>query len=158
MADLGTRIADADTLVHLVPPTVRENDRLSEIVRSAASDPIARSAFVVDGTGRLVGVTAVAELDRDLLTLITPGGGGERLSGRQLARLARGTDVTASQLMREPATVRLHETLATAVQRMGEHQLESAAVLDDEGCLLGYVAIFEILAEVVLGSPVPGAA
>src|SRR5487761_1080280 len=85
MADLGTRIADADTLVHLVPPTVRENDRLSEIVRSAASDPIARSAFVVDGTGRLVGVTAVAELDRDLLTLITPGGGGERLSGRQLA-------------------------------------------------------------------------
>lgn len=156
MPDLNTRVADADTLVHLAPPTVREDDRLSDIVRSAASDPIARSAFVVDERGRLVGVTAVSELDRDMLMLVIPGSGAERLGGRQLARLAHGTDVTARQLMREPATVRLTDTLATAVQRMEDHQLESVAVLDDEGRFLGYVAIFEILAELILGPAAVG--
>ena len=146
-------MADADTLLHLVPPTVREEARLAEIVRSAASDPVARSAFVVDDDERLLGVVPVSELDRDLLTLMMPTATSERLSGRQLARLAHGTEVTARQLMCAPAIVHLDETLAMAVQRMQERGLESAAVLDAAGNLLGYVAIFEILADVVLGSP-----
>lgn len=155
MTDLTTRVSEADTLIHLVPPIVQREDPLPNIILSAASDPAARAAFVVDGDGRLVGVAPVSELDRDMLVLLVPGAfAGDRMSGRQLARLSHGTDVTAGQLMREPATVGLTDTLATALKRMEEHGLESAAILDDGGRPLGYVTMFEILAEVLIG---PGA-
>jgi CBS domain-containing protein len=155
MTDLTTLVSDADTLIHLVPPIVLRDDPLPHIILSAASDPAARAAFVVDGDGRLVGVAPVSELDRDMLVLVVPGVfTGERMSGRQLARLSHGTSVTASQLMRDAATIALTDTLATALKRMEEHGLESAVVLDDERRPLGYVAMFEILAELLIG---PGA-
>lgn len=151
---LDTRLADADTLLHLVPPVVALGDCLPAIVRCAASDPVARSAFVVDESGRLAGVVPTAELDRELLMLIAPGAiASERYGKRQLMRLAHGTNETARHLMREAAVVGLTDTLGTALHRMEEHRLESAAVVDDERRPLGYVAVFEILAELVVGEP-----
>lgn len=151
MPDVTMLVSEADTLVHLVPPTVSPEARLPDLVRAAAGDPAARTVFVVDAGGRLLGVVAVPELDRDMLTLIIPNWGAEHLSGRQLSRLAQGLDITARKLMREPATVGLSDTVADALEAMNQRNIESAAVLDDDGGLLGYLALFEILAEVVVG-------
>ena len=150
MTPLTTPVGEADTLLHLVPPVVAPHDDLRALVRCIASDPVARCAFVAGDGGALLGVVPVDEIDRDLLMLLAPGVGSELVTPRQAARLAHGLDETAQRLMRSAASVRLGDTLAVAVQRMSEHHQESAAVLDDSGALLGYVALFELLADAVV--------
>lgn len=157
MTTTATRIREADTLLHLVPPMVAPEDHLDKVVRACAADPAARGAFVVDTGGRVCGVITIDSLDRDLLMLLTAdaGGNGERLNPRQLTRLAHGLDERARDLSREAATVGLDDTMATALRRMHEHHQECAAVLDEQGALFGYVALFELLAELVVGTPRP---
>jgi CBS-domain-containing membrane protein len=153
---LSTRVGDADWLLHLVPPVVSTGDDLRALVRCVARDPLARSAFVVDDGGRLLGVVPVGEIDRDMLLLLTPGAvAPELITARQAARLAHGLDEIAGRVMREAAAVTLDDTLGTAVQRMWEHGQESAAVLDGAGTLLGYVALFELLADALAVTSAP---
>jgi CBS domain-containing protein len=148
MTVLTTRVGDADWLLHLVPPVVSPQDDLRALVRCVARDPLARSAFVIDADGRLLGVVPVGEIDRDMLLLLAPGAVAQELiTARQASRLAHGLDETAGRLMRSAATVKLGETLAVALERMAERGQESAAVLDESGALLGYVALFELLSD-----------
>jgi len=154
MTPLSTAVADADALLHLVPPVVSPHDDVRALVRTVARDPLARCAFVVDGAGKLLGTVPVEEIDRDLLMLLAPGVAAQELvTPRQAARLAHGLDETAQRLMRPAASVGLHDTLATAVRRMAERRQECAAVLDDGGALLGYVALFELLADALVSAP-----
>ncbi len=158
MTSLTTTVGSADALLHLVPPVVSPQDDLRALVRSIAADPLARCAFVADADGRLLGVVPVDEIDRDLLMLLAPGVQQELVTPRQAARLAHGLDETAQRLMRSAACVGLDDTLSVAVERMSEHHQESAAVVDAAGALLGYVALFELLADaVVMPSPSPAA-
>ncbi len=147
MTPLTAPVGSADTLLHLVPPVVSPHDDLRTVVQAIARDPLARCVFVVDDSGRLLGVVPVDEIDRDMLALLAPGAAAQELvTPRQAARLAHGLDETAQRLMRSAACVGLDDTLAAAVRRMSEHHQESAAVLDASGQLLGYVALFELLA------------
>jgi Mg/Co/Ni transporter MgtE len=151
MTPLNSTVGSADTLLHLVPPVVSPRDDVRTLVQAIARDPLARCAFVTDGDGRLLGVVPVDEIDRDLLLLLAPGVAVQELvTARQAARLAHGLDETAQRLMRAPACVGLDDTLADAVRRMAEHHQESAAVVDATGALMGYVALFELLAGAVV--------
>jgi len=151
MTPLTTPVGQADTLLHLVPPVVSPRADVRALVRTVASDPLARCAFVAGDDGRLLGVVPVDEIDRDLLMLLAPGVAAQELvTARQAARLAHGLDETAQRLMRTAACVGLDDTLAVAVQRMAERRQESAAVVDASGALLGYVALFELLADALV--------
>jgi len=155
MTSLASTVGSADTLLHLVPPVVSPQDTLRTLVLAISRDPVARCAFVTDAEGHLLGVVPVDEIDRDMLLLLAPGAATQELvTVRQAARLAHGLDETAQRLMRSAASVGLDDTLGVAVRRMAEHHQESAAVLDDSGALLGYVALFELLADaLVMPSP-----
>jgi CBS domain-containing protein len=151
--DPGVRVGEAETLLHLVPPVVGPDDNLADVVSTLAADPVPRSAFVCGPDGRLLGVVSQDDLDRDMLALLAPGAAGlvaESLGPRSLTRIAHGTAETARGLMREAAAVGVGDTVGAALRSMRDHNLESAAVLDDEGRLLGYVALFELLAAMLV--------
>jgi CBS domain-containing protein len=142
-----TCVGDADTVLHLVPPTVAPTDTLGALVTAVAIDPRARCAFVVSGDARLLGVVPESDLDTDLALLLAPEAStAEQTGPRVLARVARGARETAEHLMRHPVVVTAHDRLDSAVRRMRAGGQETAAVVDADGHLLGYLSLFEVLA------------
>lgn len=151
MVDGGVRadlsVADAETVLHLVPPSVSPTATLPALVAAVASDPRAHCAFVVDAQARLLGIVSESELDRDLALLLAPDPAAVEQTGvRALAHAARGVHETAEHLMRPAVTVSSRDRLAVAVRRMQSAGHETAAFVDGEGHLLGYLSLFEVLA------------
>ncbi|MGA8015101.1 MAG: CBS domain-containing protein [Candidatus Dormiibacterota bacterium] len=141
-----TRVADAETVLHLLPPTVSPSDTLGALVSAVAVDPRARCAFVVGADSRLLGVVPESDLDQDLALLLAPEAStAEQTGPKVLARVARGANETAEHLMRTAVTVGTAERLDSAVHRMRAGAQETAAVVDEEGRLLGYLSLFEVL-------------
>lgn len=140
------RVADAETVLHLVPPTVAPSDPLPALVSTVALDPRAGCAFVVDPQSRLLGVVSEADLDRDLALLLAPEAStAEQTGPRVLARAARGAQETAEHLMHAAVTVTAEDRLDSVVRRMRAGGEETAALVDGEGRLLGYLSLFEVL-------------
>ncbi|MCL2450774.1 MAG: CBS domain-containing protein [Polyangiaceae bacterium] len=72
--------------------------------------------------------------------------------------LARGIDPTTALLGRfvtvDPITVRLHDSMETAVERMRTHGVRRLPIVDDEGAIVGIVTADDLLA--LLGSEIGG--
>ena len=145
-------IGDFASLLHLAPPTVRPNDTLRDVVTALSSDPHARSVFVTDAEDHLLGAIAEMRLDADLVKLVLPQplwpALGE-LDTRDLMRVAKREGETASDLMTRCLDARAEAPLRDVVIAMirGGHTV--TALVDDQHRLLGYLSLFEILADLL---------
>lgn len=146
-------IGDFAGLLHLAPPTVRPSDRLEAVVLALSHDPHARSVFVTDADDRLLGAIPEQRLDADLVKLVLPQplwlALGE-LDARDLRRVTKRGGETASDLMTGCLDARAETPLKDIVIPMIREGYAVAALVDDEHRLLGYLNLFEILAELLL--------
>jgi CBS-domain-containing membrane protein len=139
-------------LVRLAPPVTHPTDQLAAIVEAFARDPGARAIFVIDDEDRLLGWIREESLDSDLLTLVLPRqlwSDSDGMDTRAVLRAARGTAVTARELMGKVRSVTPETRLSEAVGVMSRSRQSVAPLVDAEGRLLGYLRLLEVLAHVL---------
>jgi len=150
-------IGDFPSLLHLVPQAVRPEDSLDAVVTALGRNPEARSVFVVDEDDHLLGVISEQRLDADLIKLVLPqpmwASMGE-LSPRQLLLAAKGKAQTAKDLMLRCSAVDPNTPLKDVLLDMFRDHEPIRALVDEEHRLLGYLIMFEILAELLHQSAV----
>jgi len=137
-------------LLHLAPPVCRADDGLMSVVEAFSRDPGARCVYILDAGDRLLGAVPERALDRDLITLALPEvlwPEVHELDMRELVRLSRGGAQTARQLMSKAHAVTAAAPLKEAITLMVRSGETTIAVLDDQQRLLGYMALFEVLAQ-----------
>lgn len=142
-------LADLPRLAHLAPPVIRPDAPLEAVVDALSRDPAAGLAFVTGPDDRLLGVIGERTLDADLIALVLPPAAVPSivsLGRREALRAARGRSVTAGELMSAPRTVTPTTTLRDAIAAMWRAEQRVAPLVDSDGALLGYVALFELLA------------
>jgi CBS domain-containing protein len=142
-------LAELPRLAHLAPPVIRPEASLEAIVEALSRDPVAGLAFVAGPDDRLLGVIPERALDADLIALVLPPSAVPSivsLGRREALRAARGRSVTARELMSAPRTVTPETTVRDAIASMWRAEQRVAPLVDGHGVLLGYVALFELLA------------
>jgi CBS domain-containing protein len=142
-------LAQLPRLAHLAPPVIGPDATLEAVVDALSRDPAAGLAFVTGADDRLLGVVSERALDADLIALVLPPAAVPSvvsLGRREALRAARGRSVTARELMSEPRTVTPGTTLGDAIASMWRAEQRVAPLVDAHGQLLGYVALFELLA------------
>lgn len=137
-------------LVHLAPPVVRPEDTVRVVVDALSRDLNAGAIFVVDHDDRLLGCIREQALDADLVSLVVP----QKLwpsirdmDTRAVLRAALGPLRNARELMAEARAVTPDTPLAEAVGLMIRSAQPTVPLVDREGRLLGYLRLFEVLAE-----------
>jgi len=142
-------LAHLPGLAHLAPPVIGRDAPLEAIVDALSRDPAAGLAFVTGPDDRLLGVIPERALDADLIALVLPSSAVPSvvtMGRREALRAARGRAVTAGELMSTPRTVTPDTTLGDAIATMWRAEQRVAPLVDAHGLLLGYVALFELLA------------
>lgn len=137
-------------LVHLAPPVVHPEDAVRAVVEALARDLNASAIFVVDHDDRLLGCIREQALDADLVSLVVP----QKLwpsihdmDTRAVLRAALGRIRKARDLMADARAVTPETPLAEAVGVMIRSGQPTVPLVDREGRLLGYLRLFEVLAE-----------
>jgi CBS-domain-containing membrane protein len=136
-------------LAHLAPPVNRPDDPLSSVVDTFARDSGSGVVFVVDRDDRLVGCIREHALDTDLVTLVLP----QRLwsvvrdlETRDVLRAARGRRRCARDLMTPIRSITPATSLKEALAVMARSDASATPLVDEDGRLLGYLRLFEVLA------------
>ena len=146
------QVGDFAHLLHLGPPAVRPKDPIEAVVLALSRDPHARSVFVTDADDHLLGAIPEQRLDADLVKLVLPQplwpALGE-LDTRELMRAASRVRETASDLMGRGIEAKVETSLKDVVIGMIRGGQPVTALTDPEHRLLGYVSLFEILAELL---------
>jgi CBS-domain-containing membrane protein len=145
----GRPVREFPGLVHLAPPINHPDDPLTAVIESFSRDRGASAIFVVDDEDHLLGCIREQALDADLVTLVLP----QRLwpairemDMRDVLRAARGPRKTAREVMVGVRSITPHTSLTDAVGLMTRAEQPTAPLVDDDGRLLGYVRLFEVLA------------
>jgi CBS-domain-containing membrane protein len=142
-----TRIAEADQLLSIEPIVVRKEDSLQEAAERAVENAGCRVIAVVDDDDRLSGLLPVRVLVNDIFLKIVPEEFlGEiedveavlKYAGHIGARLC-------GQVMAEPLSVRLEDTVRDAFRRMHAAKLNGLPITDAENRVVGYVDQLELL-------------
>lgn len=94
---------------------------------------------VVAADGRLVGVVSEADLIRDAVPH------DPRAHLRPSVPDQHPPQTVAEVLTPDPVTVRPHEDLATAVERMSTHRIKSLPVVDEHGRVVGIIARSDVV-------------
>jgi len=145
-------VGDFPSLLHLGPPVVHVTDSLSSVVSALAGDPHARAVFVVDDDDRLLGIIPERRLDTNLVRLVLPQSIWPSigdLDARTLLHAAKGAPQTAHDLMVPcDATTpdALLQDLLVGMIRRGD---SATPLIDEQGRLLGYLSLFELLANLL---------
>ncbi len=135
------RVRDAMHLVVREPVMVREEASIFETVERMIDRPLARTAFVVDDQGKLVGMVTL----RDLVNHVFEGRYFEsKKRGRQMFESIVQT--SAMDLAEaDPVCVTTDEPLEEAVKKILAHHLEEIPVVDEEGTVIGDLNLLELL-------------
>jgi CBS-domain-containing membrane protein len=135
-------------LVHLAPPVNRPDDTLIDVIEAFARDPGAGTIFVVDDEDRLLGCIQERALDADLISVVLP----QRLwhsiremDARDALRAARAPRRKARELMVGVRSVTPRTALVEAVGIMIRSEQPTVPLVDQQGRLLGYLRLFEVL-------------
>jgi CBS-domain-containing membrane protein len=136
-------------LVHLAPPLNHPEDSLGAVIETFSRDHGAGAVFVVDADDHLLGCIPEQALDADLVTVVLP----QRLwpavremDTRDVLRAARAPRLKAGDLMVGVRCVTPGTVLIDAVGQMVRSRQSMAPLLDEQGRLLGYVRLFDLLA------------
>ena len=142
-------IRDFPGLVHLAPPVTHPDDPLTAVVETFSRDRGAGAVFVVDADDRLLGCIREQALDTDLVTLVLP----ERLwpsvrdlDRRDVLRAARPDARRARDLMTRTRSITPDTPLKDVLASMARADQPVVALVDDQGRLMGYLRLFEVLA------------
>jgi CBS-domain-containing membrane protein len=142
-------LRDFSGLVHLAPPLNHPEDALTAVIETFSRDHGAGAVFVVDAEDHLLGCIPEQALDADLVTVVLP----QRLwpairemDTRDVLRAARAPRLKAGDLMVGVRAVTPDTTLTDAVGQMVRAKQSTAPLLDEQGRLLGYIRLFELLA------------
>ncbi|MEA2639721.1 MAG: hypothetical protein QOF51_1115 [Chloroflexota bacterium] len=146
------RLSECSGLVHLAPPVAYPNTSLANVVTSLANDPRPGGVFVTDADDRLLGWIPERTLDADLLVTLLPSelwrSVGE-VDVRDLLRAARAHGQTAKDLMRPARTVQPDAALKDVIVMLARSESRVLALVDDQKRLLGYVTMFDVLADLL---------
>jgi CBS domain-containing protein len=136
-------------LVHLAPPVSHPQDALSAVIETFSRDHGAGAVFVVDADDHLLGCIPEQALDADMVTLVLPQKlwpTVREMDTREVLRAARAPRLKVSDIMVGVRSVTPSTTLADAVGLMVRAHQSMAPLLDEQGRLLGYIRLFELLA------------
>lgn len=140
-------VRDAYRLVVTNPIVVTRGMGLHDVVDRVLADPRTRSAYVVEGKRKLIGMIRLTEMLAAIqgsLSLFE--------KGRQHPRSKRiPLPFSVEEYMVKPVTVTEDDRLLTALEKMMKHGLEDLPVIDEHNTLIGELNGFEIL---LLGSEV----
>ena len=142
-----TPIRDADRLLSIEAVVVQATDDLQRVAETAAQHPGARTISVVDADGKLVGVIPVRVLVNEIFFKIVP----EQFLGQihdydQVLDYAKHMGArTAGDIMLDPVSVRMDETVRDAFERMHRPDLVGLPITDEAGRVVGYVDQLELL-------------
>jgi CBS domain-containing protein len=142
-----TTIADADRILRMEPVVVEAGASLRETAERAVQNTGCRVISVVDPDRRLVGVVPVRALVNDIFLKIVP----EEFLGEitdldaALKYAGRIGARTAGDVMLDPVSVHLDETVRTAFERMHVSRLNGLPITDRQERVVGYVDQLELL-------------
>lgn len=143
----GTTIADADTILQMRPVVVRSGDSLQRVAEAAVENTGCRVIAVVDSEERLIGVIPVGRLVKDIFLKIVP----EEFLGEiqdvdaVLEYAGHIGARTAGQIMSEPVSVQLDDTVRDAFARLQAVDVAGIPIVDGEQRVVGYVDQLELL-------------
>lgn len=142
-----TTIREADSLLAIRPVVVRPEDDLRHVAEAAASNPGARVIAVADDAGLLVGIIPVQRLvDNIYLKVLPEQFLGEITDiGRTLSYAENMGARTAADLMLEPVSVRMDDTVRDAFGSLHRPDLAGLPITDPEGRVVGYIDQLELL-------------
>jgi CBS-domain-containing membrane protein len=142
-----TRIGDADRVLRMEPVVVHAGDALHRVAELAVDQPGCRVISVVDAEDRLIGVVPVRVLVNDIFLKIVPEEFlGEIVDYEAALRYARHVGArTAADVMLEPASVTVDNTVRDAFERMHAAKLNGIPIVDAERRVVGYIDQLELL-------------
>jgi CBS domain-containing protein len=139
-------VAACVDLLAIGPLIAQAHDDLLEVVRRAAAQPQTRLVGVVDGDGRLIGVTPILRLAESVIARVAP----ESLLADitdldDVARFGDEVDArTVGDVMLAPASISPTATLDDAFRLMHKRRLSGLYVVDDAGRPTGYLDLLEL--------------
>lgn len=143
----NTSIRQADQLLSIEPILVHPEDNLQRVAEVAARQAGARLIAVVDPDGKLVGVIPVRVLVNEIFFKIVP----EQFLGEiqdydQVLHYARHMGAhCAEDIMLDPVSVHLNDTVRDAFERMHRFDLIGLPIVDETNKVVGYVDQLELL-------------
>ena len=143
----ATSIADADTILQMRPVVVRAGDSLQSVAEAAVENTGCRVIAVVDAEERLIGVIPVGRLVNDIFLKIVPEEFlGEIEDVEAVLEYAGHIGArTAGEIMNEPVSVELADTVRDAFTRLQATDLTGIPIVDAERRVVGYVDQLELL-------------
>jgi len=143
----NTQIAQIVNIMDLNPIRVQADAFLREIVEQTISKPRVQVICVVNREDRLIGSIDVKTLSDTLFFSIFP---EEYLSDvkdidKDMDYASRTSVHQAEDLMREPISVKMDDTLEKAFHLMHENDLQGLPVIDDHYHIIGYINMLELM-------------
>jgi len=135
------RVRDAEKLISAEPILVREEVSIYETVERMIDTRHARCAYVVDEQGQLLGIVTLKALVEHIFAHHYF---GEDLNGGTMLEIVHSEN--ALQLASpQPVYVTESESLAKAVEKMLNNDLEQIPVIDGEGGVIGDINLLDLL-------------
>ena len=119
------------------PELVSPDTSVKELIRACAHNRETRSVHVVDEEKKLLGIVGV----RDLMRVV----GSRYIERDTVMALPYAMAQTARDIMHEPASVGLDDTIDKALEEAVSNWLDDLPVVDGEERVIGYLDCFEIL-------------
>jgi CBS domain-containing protein len=143
----NTLIRDADKLLSMEPIVVHTSDDLQAVAEAAARHPGARVISVVNASDQLVGVISARTLVNEIFFKIVPEQFlGEILDYEHVLDYAKHMGVrTAEDIMSEPVSVHMNDTVRDAFEKMHRTDLMGLPIADELNKVVGYVDQLELL-------------
>jgi CBS-domain-containing membrane protein len=144
----NTPIREADQLLDIDAILVRPEDELGRVAQAAAEQRERSYAIsVVDDAGRLAGVIPLRELlDAVFIRIVPEDFIAEIIDFDQVVEYTRRMRArTAGDIMREPISVRMDDTVGDAFERMHHNNLYGLPITDESNRVIGYVDQLELL-------------
>jgi CBS domain-containing protein len=119
------------------PEIVKPDSSVKDLIQACARNRETRSVHVVDDDRKLLGIVGV----RDIMRVV----GSRYIERDTVMALPYAMAQTARDIMHEPASVGLEDTIDKALEETVGNWLEDLPVVDAEGRVIGYLDCFEIL-------------
>lgn len=137
------RVKDIYNTITIEAPVVRENDDLDYLIKTLVKNPVARTLYVVDNSGKLIGVIPVLYL----LKICGYVNYGIIQPGSFLAKnVLILTGKKAKDIMLDPITVTEETPVSEALKLMLQFEVQEIPVVDEKQNVIGDLNSIEILA------------